>query len=178
MMDFSEIQKLDKAYHAETYAYFPVAFSGGKNATLVSTEGKEYIDFGAGIATNIFGVNDEAWKAAVIEQLNRVQHVCNYYYAEPQSRLAELLCTKTGAKRAFFANSGAEANECAFKAARKYSAMKYGEGRRAKIVSLRNSFHGRTLFTLTATGQDAFSSCRGITTNLLRMSRFSDLRIR
>ena len=156
MMDFSDIQKLDKAYHAETYAYFPVAFSGGKNATLVSTEGKEYIDFGAGIATNIFGVNDEAWKAAVIEQLNRVQHVCNYYYAEPQSRLAELLCTKTGAKRAFFANSGAEANECAFKAARKYSAMKYGEGRRAKIVSLRNSFHGRTLFTLTATGQDAF----------------------
>ncbi len=156
MMDFSEIQKLDKKYHAETYAYFPVAFVGGKNATLVSTEGKEYIDFGAGIATNIFGVNDEAWKAAVIEQLGRVQHVCNYYYAEPQSRLAELLCTKTGAKRAFFANSGAEANECAFKAARKYSAMKYGEGKRAKIVSLKNSFHGRTLFTLTATGQDAF----------------------
>ena len=154
-MDFSQIEQLDKRYHAETYAYFPVAFTGGKNATLIGTDGKEYIDFGAGIATNIFGVNDESWKAAVIEQLNRVQHVCNYYYAEPQSRLAELLCTKSGAKRVFFANSGAEANECAFKAARKYSAMKYSEGR-AKIVSLKGSFHGRTLFTLTATGQDAF----------------------
>ena len=155
MMDFSQIQALDKQYHAETYSYFPIAFTGGKNATLIGTDGKEYIDFGAGIATNIFGVNDESWKAAVVEQLNRVQHVCNYYYAEPQSRLAELLCTKTGAKRAFFANSGAEANECAIKAARKYSAEKYGEGR-AKIVTLKNSFHGRTLFTLTATGQDAF----------------------
>ena len=155
-MDFTEIQQLDRQYHAETYAYFPVAFSGGRNATLFGTDGKEYIDFGAGIATNIFGVNDESWKAAVVEQLNRIQHVCNYYYAEPQSRLAELLCRKSGAKRAFFANSGAEANECTFKAARKYSAEKYGEGRRAKIVSLKNSFHGRTLFTLTATGQDAF----------------------
>ena len=155
-MDFQEIERLDKKYHAETYNYFPVAFAGGKNATLYGTDGKEYIDFGAGIATNIFGVNDEGWKQAVIGQLNKIQHVCNYYYAEPQSRLAELLCERTGAKRVFFANSGAEANECALKAARKYSAQKYGEGRRAKIVSLRGSFHGRTLFTLSATGQDAF----------------------
>ena len=118
-MDFSEIRELDRAYHAETYAYFPVAFAGGKNATLLSTDQKTYIDFGAGIATNIFGVNDESWKAAVIDQLNKIQHVCNYYYAEPQSRLAQLLCTRSGAKRVFFANSGAEANECALKAARK-----------------------------------------------------------
>ena len=79
MMDFSQIQALDKQYHAETYSYFPIAFTGGKNATLIGTDGKEYIDFGAGIATNIFGVNDESWKAAVVEQLNCVQHVCNYY---------------------------------------------------------------------------------------------------
>ncbi len=155
-MDFSEIRELDRAYHAETYAYFPVAFAGGKNATLLSTDQKTYIDFGAGIATNIFGVNDESWKAAVIDQLNKIQHVCNYYYAEPQSRLAQLLCTRSGAKRVFFANSGAEANECALKAARKYSAQKYGDGVRAGIVSLKDSFHGRTLFTLSATGQEAF----------------------
>ena len=155
-MDFSQIRQLDRAYHAETYSYFPIAIAGGKNATLVDTEGREYIDFGAGIATNIFGVNDESWKAAVIEQLGKVQHICNYYYAEPQSRLAELLCTRSGAKRVFFANSGAEANECALKAARKYAAMKYGEGKRARILSLKGSFHGRTLFTLSATGQDAF----------------------
>ena len=153
-MDFSQIQALDKQYHVETYSYFPIAFTGGKNATLIGTDGKEYIDFGAGIATNIFGVNDESWKAAVVEQLNRVQHVCNYYYAEPQSRLAELLCTRTGAKRAFFANSGAEANECAIKTARKYSYDKYGEGR-FHIVTLKNSFHGRTMATLSATGQDS-----------------------
>ena len=101
------------------------------------------------------GANDEKWKAAVIDQLSRIQHVSNYYYSEPQLDLAELLCFRTGAKRVFFANSGAEANECALKAARKYSFEKYGEGRK-KIISLNGSFHGRTLFTLTATGQEAF----------------------
>ena len=154
-MDFQQIKELDSEYLAKTYARYPVALVGGKNATLVDSEGKEYIDFGAGIAVNIFGANDEEWKAAVIEQLGKIQHVSNYYYAEPQVRLAQMLCERTGAKRVFFSNSGGEANECALKAARKYPFMKYGAGR-SRIVSLKNSFHGRTLFTLTATGQDEF----------------------
>mgnify|MGYP002581216108 CR=1 FL=1 len=154
-MDFQTIRKLDGEYLAATYARYPVALVGGKNATLVDSEGKQYIDFGAGIAVNIFGANDEQWKAAVIEQLGKIQHVSNYYYAEPQVRLAQMLCERTGAKRVFFSNSGGEANECALKAARKYSFMRYGEDR-SRIVSLKNSFHGRTLFTLTATGQDEF----------------------
>ena len=154
-MNFEEIQLLDKAYIAQTYARFPVAFSGGQGATLEGVDGKRYVDFGSGIAVNSFGANDEEWKAAVIEQLGKIQHVSNYYYSEPASRLAELLCKRSGAKRVFFSNSGAEANECALKAARKYSFLKYGAGR-SKIVSLRGSFHGRTLFTLTATGQDEF----------------------
>lgn len=154
-MDFQQIKELDSEYLAKTYARYPVALVGGNNATLLDSEGKEYIDFGAGIAVNIFGANDEEWKAAVIEQLGKIQHVSNYYYAEPQVRLAQMLCERTGAKRVFFSNSGGEANECALKAARKYSFMKYGAGR-SRIVSLKNSFHGRTLFTLTATGQDEF----------------------
>ena len=140
---------------AETFSRFPVAIDRGEGATLYDTEGKRYVDFGSGIAVNIFGANDEKWKEAVIGQLSRIQHVSNYYYSEPQLDLAELLCFRTGAKRVFFANSGAEANECALKAARKYSFDKYGEGRK-KIISLNGSFHGRTLFTLTATGQQAF----------------------
>ena len=139
---------------AETFSRFPVAIERGEGATLCDSEGKAYIDFGSGIAVNIFGANDEKWKAAVIDQLSRIQHVSNYYYSEPQLELAELLCFRTGAKRVFFGNSGAEANECAMKAARKYSYDKYGEGRK-KIISLNGSFHGRTLFTLTATGQEA-----------------------
>ena len=154
-MNFQEIKRLDEKYYAETFSRFPVAFVGGKGATLVDTEGKEYVDFGAGIAVNIFGVNDEEWKQAVITQLNGVQHLSNLYYCESQAKLAELLCKKTGGKRVFFGNSGAEANECAMKAARKYSYDKYGEGR-YKIIALNNSFHGRTLFTLSATGQDIF----------------------
>lgn len=154
-MKFEEIKNLDDAYGAEVFSRFPVAFSGGHNATLFGVDGKEYIDFGAGIAVNTFGVNDEEWKNAVIAQLNRVQHVSNYYYSEPQAVLSELLCSRTGAMRVFFCNSGAEANECAFKAARKYSFEKYGAGRN-KIISLNGSFHGRTLFTLTATGQENF----------------------
>ena len=154
-MNFQEIKRLDEKYYAVTFSRFPVAFVGGKGATLVDTEGKEYVDFGAGIAVNIFGVNDEEWKQAVITQLNGVQHLSNLYYCESQAKLAELLCKKTGAKRVFFGNSGAEANECAMKAARKYSYDKYGEGR-YKIIALNNSFHGRTLFTLSATGQDIF----------------------
>ena len=154
-MEFSTLQQLENTYMAETFSRFPVAIERGEGATLLDTEGKRYVDFGSGIAVNIFGANDEQWKAAVIDQLSRIQHVSNYYYSEPQLDLAELLCFRTGAKRVFFANSGAEANECALKAARKYSFDKYGEGRK-KIISLNGSFHGRTLFTLTATGQQAF----------------------
>ena len=154
-MEFSTLQQLENTYMAETFSRFPVAIERGEGATLFDTEGKRYVDFGSGIAVNIFGANDEKWKAAVIDQLSRIQHVSNYYYSEPQLDLAELLCFRTGAKRVFFANSGAEANECALKAARKYSFDKYGEGRK-KIISLNGSFHGRTLFTLTATGQEAF----------------------
>ena len=148
-MDFEHIKNLDDAYGAEVFSRFPVAFVGGRGATLTDTEGKEYIDFGSGIAVNVFGACDEAWKNAVKEQLDKIQHVSNYYYCEPQAKLSELLCARTGARRVFFANSGAEANECALKAARKYSFEKYGAGR-AKIVSLNGSFHGRTLFTVTA----------------------------
>ena len=154
-MEFSTLQQLENTYMAETFSRFPVAIERGEGATLFDTEGKRYVDFGSGIAVNIFGANDEKWKAAVIDQLSRIQHVSNYYYSEPQLDLAELLCFRTGAKRVFFANSGAEANECALKAARKYSFDKYGEGRK-KIISLNGSFHGSTLFTLTATGQQAF----------------------
>lgn len=154
-MQLEDIQKLDGEYFAEVFSRYPVAFEGGAGATLLGTDGKQYIDFGSGIAVNIFGVNDGEWKRAVKEQIDKIQHVCNLYYSEPQAKLAELLCKNSGAKRVFFGNSGAEANECAFKTARKYSFMKYGEGR-YKIVSLKNSFHGRTLFTLSATGQDSF----------------------
>ncbi len=154
-MELKEIMALDEKYLAHTYGRYPVAFTGGSNATLDGADGKRYIDFGAGIAVNIFGVGDKAWRAAVDAQLDAIQHVSNYYYSEPTARLAELLCTRSGAKRVFFSNSGGEANECAMKAARKYSYEKYGEGR-SKIVSLKGSFHGRTLFTLTATGQREF----------------------
>lgn len=153
-MNFSELKEKDKEYIAGTYNRFAVDIYEGNGATLRSADGKEYIDFGSGIAVNIFGVNDREWKDAVISQINKVQHACNLYYTQPQADLAELLCKKTGAKKVFFSNSGAEANECAIKAARKYSFDKYGEGR-YEIVTLKNSFHGRTLATLSATGQPA-----------------------
>lgn len=154
-MSFEAIKNLSDAYLAESYGRYPVALVAGRGATLLGADGKEYIDFGSGIGVNIFGACDEGWKEAVVSQLGKIVHVSNYYYSEPQSALAELLCERTGARRVFFANSGGEANECAFKTARKYSYMKYGAGRN-KIVSLKGSFHGRTLFTLTATGQNKF----------------------
>ena len=153
-MKFDELKEKDKKFIAGTYNRFSAEIFEGQGATLRSSDGREYIDFGSGIAVNSFGVNDEEWKNAVIEQLNRVQHACNLYYTRPQAELAELLCKKTGATKVFFSNSGAEANECAIKAARKYSFDKYGEGR-FHIVTLKNSFHGRTMATLSATGQDS-----------------------
>jgi acetylornithine/N-succinyldiaminopimelate aminotransferase len=155
-MDFNEIKKRDTEYIEPTYARFGVAIESGEGATLRDYAGKEYIDFTSGIGVNIFGMNDEVWKEAVIAQLGKVQHACNLYYTLPQTELAELLCEKSGAKKVFFSNSGAEANECAIKAARKYNADKYGEGNRYEILVLNNSFHGRTLATLSATAQPAF----------------------
>ncbi len=155
-MNFEEIEQKDKRYIAPTYNRFPAALQSGAGATLTDAAGKQYIDFTSGIGVNVFGVRDEAWINAVTEQLGKIQHASNLYYTQPQTRLAELLCEKSGAKKVFFGNSGAEANECAIKAARKYAALKYGEGRRYEIVTLKNSFHGRTLATLAATGQAAF----------------------
>ena len=154
-MQKKEIITLDNKYIANTYARFDIAIKEGKGATLYDTDGNKYIDCATGIGVNIFGINDTKWKAAVEEQLDRIQHICNLYYSEPQVKLAKLLCEKTGAKKVFFSNSGAEANECAIKTARKYSFDKYGEGR-YEIITLKNSFHGRTIATLTATGQDCF----------------------
>lgn len=149
----NEIIDDDKKYIAATYARYGVAFKSGKGCKLYDFNGKEYIDCATGIGVNIFGFNDEAWKNAVKNQLDDVQHVCNLFYSEPQARLAKILCEKTGAKKVFFGNSGAEANECAIKAARKYGNEKYG---RYEIITLKNSFHGRTIATLSATGQDCF----------------------
>lgn len=143
----------DGEYIANTYARYKVAFKDGKGALLYDFDGKEYIDCATGIGVNIFGVNDEEWKRAVKAQIDSVQHVCNLYYSQPQTQLAKALCLKTGAKKVFFGNSGAEANECAIKAARKYGNERYG---RNEIITLKNSFHGRTIATLTATGQDGF----------------------
>ncbi len=154
-MKFEQIKQMDTAHIASTYRRFSIALERGEGATLTDMDGKQYVDFSSGIAVNIFGINDETWKNAVIAQLNKVQHTCNLYYTEPQVRLAELLCEKSGARKVFFANSGAEANECALKAARKYSFDKYGPDR-YEIVTLENGFHGRTLATLAATGQEEF----------------------
>ena len=144
----------DSKYIANTYARFPLAIARGKGALCYDEEGKEYIDLGSGIAVNAFGYSDDEWVKAVTSQLSKVQHTSNLYYTEPCTRLAKMLCEKTGAKKVFFGNSGAEANECAIKVARKYAEDKGIEG--AKIITLNNSFHGRTLATLAATGQDVF----------------------
>lgn len=152
-MDLKDIISTDKEYVASTYARYNVAFKSGYGAKLYDFDGKEYIDCASGIGVNIFGVNDEEWKDAVKAQIDNIQHVCNLYYSQPQAELAKLLCQKTGASKVFFSNSGAEANECAIKVARKYGNTRYG---RNEIITLKNSFHGRTIATLTATGQDNF----------------------
>lgn len=147
---------LDRTYIAGTYRRFPIELTEGHGSILKDAQGREYIDLGSGIAVNIFGMNDEIWKQAVIAQLNQVQHASNLYYTAPQAKLAEQLCLRTGMKRAFFANSGAEANECVIKTMRKYASDQYGENQRPTIITLVNSFHGRTITTLSATGQDVF----------------------
>lgn len=145
----------DQTYIAHTYSRFPVALVSGKGAHLVGSDGKEYIDMGSGIAVNAFGVGDDVWKAAVVKQLDLLPHASNLYYTGPMAELAEMLCEKTDMKKVFFGNSGAEANECAIKTARKWALDTYGEGH-STIITLKNSFHGRTIATISATGQDSF----------------------
>ncbi len=149
------IINLDKQYVANTYARFPLAFVSGKGSVLIGEDGKQYIDMGSGIGVSCFGFGDEAWVKAVTEQACTLQHTSNLYYTSPCALLAKVLCEKTGMKKVFFGNSGAEANECAIKVARKYSAEKKGEDCYT-VVTLTNSFHGRTLTTLAATGQEVF----------------------
>mgnify|MGYP000694731306 CR=1 FL=1 len=151
-MTFQEIKDQDQGYILHTYGRVDAALVKGRNARAWDVDGKEYIDFTSGIGVNALGYSDPAWAAAVAEQAGTIQHLCNYYYSPQNTALAEELCRAAGMSKAFFCNSGAEANECAVKVARKY-----GEKRGVhKIVTLRNSFHGRTLTTLAATGQEMF----------------------
>ena len=149
------IPQLDSTYIANTYARFPVTIARGKGSLVWDADDKVYIDMATGIAVNSFGIADPAWIRAVTEQLCTVQHASNLYYTAPDAQLAQLLCEKTGMKKVFFSNSGAEANECAIKAARKYAADHKGPEYHT-IITLKNSFHGRTITTLAATGQDVF----------------------
>ena len=150
-----DIKTLDHQYVANTYKRFPVEIVSGHGSVVTDRDGKDYIDLGTGIAVNAFGMGDAQWQEAVIDQIHKFQHTSNLYYTEPCARLARLLCEKTGMKKVFFSNSGAEANECAIKVARKYAAGKKGPDYYT-ILTLEHSFHGRTLTTLAATGQDEF----------------------
>ncbi len=149
------IKEKDQAYIAHTYARFPVEIVSGKGSEVYDDQGKRYIDLTSGIGVTAFGVADEEWIAAVTAQLGRVQHMSNLFYTAPGAELAAMLCERTGMKKVFFSNSGAEANECAIKVARKYAAEKHGEDT-FTILTLINSFHGRTMATLSATGQDHY----------------------
>ncbi len=151
----SNTKIIDKEYVANTYNRFPVEIVSGKGSYVYDETGKEYIDMGSGIGVTIFGIADYTWQKAVNDQLSKVQHMSNLYYTQPCAKLAELLCKKTGMKKVFFCNSGAESNECAIKAARKYAAEKKGADY-FTIVTLINSFHGRTVTTLAATGQEHY----------------------
>ena len=148
-------KELDSKYIAHTYGRFPLEIVSGKGSLVYDETGKEYIDLGTGIAVNTFGVADDKWVAAVTAQLGKLQHMSNLYYTQPCAKLAQILCEKSGMKKIFFGNSGAEANEGIIKAARKYAAEKKGP-EWYTIITLKNSFHGRTLTTLAATGQDKF----------------------
>jgi len=154
-MYFDEIAALDKQYVMQSYGRFPVAIHHGTGATLYDTEGKKYIDFAAGIGVLSIGSCHPKWIAAIEEQIRKLGHISNLFYSEPGTLLGEKLCRAAGMSNVFFANSGGEANEGAIKLARKYSFDKYGKGR-ATILTLVNSFHGRTITTLSATGQEKF----------------------
>jgi len=154
-MTSNEIKDLTHRYVMNTYGRFPVAIDHGEGARLYDFEGNEYIDFTSGIGVTDLGYGNEAWAEAIGQQAKKLGHASNLFYTEPAARLAETLCKRTGMSSVFFANGGGEANEGMIKLARKYSYDKYGEGR-ATIITLVNSFHGRTITTLKATGQDVF----------------------
>ena len=154
-MTFEEIKQGEETYIMHTYGRFPIALDHGKGATLWDTDGKKYIDLTSGIGGNSLGHDNEALTTAVSEQAHKLMHACNLYYTEPMVQAAKKLVDAAGMGKIFFANSGAEANEGMIKLARKYSFDKYGEGRN-KIITLKQSFHGRTVTTLKATGQDKF----------------------
>lgn len=154
-MNAQQIKEGAGKYLANTYGRFDLVLERGKGATVLDAEGKEYIDLGSGIGVNSLGFADEGWVREVTKQLGKLAHSSNLYYTAPCVQLAEALCTRTGMQKVFFCNSGAEANEGAIKAAKKYSRDRYGAGRHT-IVCLQNSFHGRTMATLSATGQDVF----------------------
>ncbi len=151
-----DIKELDQTYVAHSYGRFPLQLDHGKGAELFDEKGARYIDMGSGIAVNTFGACDEIWQQAVTAQLGKLQHASNLYYTAPCAQLAQMLCEKTGMKKVFFGNSGGEANECAIKAARRWAFQKYGDESHSTIITLKNSFHGRTITTLAATGQDVF----------------------
>ncbi|QLB18570.1 aspartate aminotransferase family protein [Mannheimia granulomatis] len=155
MATSNNIKQLDKDYIAQTYGRFDLALSHGKGCDVWDFEGNQYLDFTSGIGVNSLGWADGEWLKAVTEQAGKLQHTSNLFFTEPSSCLAEKLVNASGLKRAFFCNSGAEANEGAVKTARKYSHDKYGAGR-STVLTLVNSFHGRTISTLAATGQDVF----------------------
>ncbi len=145
----------DKAYIMNTYSRFPLSLVKGEGCIVYDDAGKRYIDLTAGIGVNAFGYCDKVWQEAVTEQLSTLQHTSNLYYTAPCTNLAQLLCKKTGMSKVFFSNSGAEANECAIKAARRFSLKKNGGGFH-QIITFKNSFHGRTVTTLSATGQEQY----------------------
>ena len=154
-MEAGEITKIDNEYIAHTYKRFAIELVSGKGSIIKDSNGKEYIDMGSGIAVNSFGIADDEWLAAVTSQAQKLQHVSNLYYTQPCAELAKELCTRTIMSKVFFSNSGAEANECAIKIARKYAAETKGQDYYT-VLTLKNSFHGRTITTLAATGQDKF----------------------
>ena len=154
-MTSNEIKALTGQYVMNTYGRFPVALDHGCGATVYDPEGNEYIDFTSGIGVTALGYGDEAWVEAITKQARKLGHVSNLFYTEPAAKLAEILCKRTGESCVFFANGGGEANEGMIKLARKYSFDKYGKGR-STIITLKNSFHGRTITTLMATGQEVF----------------------
>ena len=154
-MTHEELKQLDRQYVMQTYGRFDVDLNHGSGATLYDLAGREYIDFSSGIGVNSVGYAHPKWVKAVADQAGKLAHISNLFYSQPYAKLAEQLCRRAGMADAFFANSGAEANEGIIKLARKYSFDKYGKGR-GTIITLKNSFHGRTITTLTATGQDVF----------------------
>lgn len=154
-MDYTQVKNDEHDYLMPTYGRFDAVLTHGKGAAAYGADEKEYIDFTSGIGVNALGYSDDGWVKAVTGQALKIQHISNLYYSPVQTQLAKALCEKTGFDKVFFTNSGAEANECAIKLARKYSFETFDPSR-TSIVCLKNSFHGRTITTLSATGQDVF----------------------